>query len=198
MSRNWRIALAVVAFLVATVVVVQAVVGPEGMQRLLGLGDRPAAGREGVGRDPEAKDLDGDGIPDTATAKSKPGEPARYGEGLRSLDQPPAKTVATVKKGARPTDVEYAIVFTPYGYGPQLGTRTVVVGVTRLQDATGKQDAGGAGGLVGQRLLLRTTARSEGAVTSGGTYSGSIVFQPEGDALAPVLVSAKRLPKGED
>lgn len=114
-----------------------------------------------------------------------PTAPAAAGDDLMAVQTPPAETVGMIDPEAAEPKSEYAIVFEPYGVGPGgAGGGSLVILVSESEPAQGTNKPFD---FSGRNVLVRVDAPTWDAVSTGGTYTGTIVLVPQGETLRPVL-----------
>jgi len=122
--------------------------------------------------------------PSTSTPAgiTRPNAPAPTGSTLTTITQPPESTLAMLNAGTVPADARVNVTFSPFGYGPPSQGKTVVI---RIDEATAAGDIGDLD--LNDRNVLAVVGPGEPMPETGGSYSGVLVFRPEGELLIPVL-----------
>jgi hypothetical protein len=114
---------------------------------------------------------------------SRPTEPAASGSTLVTITAPPEATLAMIDAEKLAPDARYSIVFSPYGYGPPQGGKTLVI---HISTATAENESAKAMDFAGKNMLAVITPG--GADTAvGGTFNATLIFRMQGNALVPVV-----------
>lgn len=119
---------------------------------------------------------------------TRPTAPVAEGSSLTTISTPPEATLAMIESSKLKADASYTVTFSPFGYGPPQGGRTVVI---RIATAEADNESARAMDLNGRNMLAQLGPGTE--VVAGGTYTGTLTFRSQGDLLVPVIgdVSAK-------
>jgi hypothetical protein len=109
----------------------------------------------------------------------------RPGVRLHPLRSSPPSLISGFKAGKVPDGSAYAVVVSPWGYGPtQAQGQTVVVTIVA---ATPVGAAPNASGLKRRTLLAVMDQRAGGAVIVSGNQKGTLTFVRVGENLIPTL-----------
>jgi len=115
---------------------------------------------------------------------TRPTAPVAEGSALATISTPPEQTLAMVDASKLDADASYTVTFSPFGYGPPQGGRTVVI---RITTAEADNDSAQAMDLNGRNILALIGQTAD--VAAGGTYTGTLTFRPQGDLLVPVIAN---------
>lgn len=115
---------------------------------------------------------------------TRPTAPVAEGSALATISTPPDSTLAMIDADKLGADASYTITFSPFGYGPPQGGKTVVI---RIATAEADNASAQAMDLSGRNML--TLLGQDAEVAAGGTYTGTLTFRAQGDLLLPVIGS---------
>ncbi len=122
------------------------------------------------------------------TPPAKTGDPNAVAEAdkpLARVVQPPERTMMKLAPKADLADARFAVTFQPYGLGPTSGTVVVKVDTAQAQSGSAAAEEF-AKALVGRNAVASVSKGSELPAT-GGSYTGVIALQRQGDASVLVL-----------
>ena len=115
---------------------------------------------------------------------------AAVGSRLATVTTPPPHTVGLLKIPEGVTSAKYSVTFKPYGWGPGGPQRgQLVVAVTKSSPSGG--EAARLTDLTGKNVSLWATPAAASAIKVGGSYSGVVSVQVQGDTGRLTLVSAQ-------
>lgn len=133
---------------------------------------------------------------DTTTAAGpypKPGSvgtTAADGAKLKDITTPPDSTLAMIAGDTVAEGDRFSIVFRPYGWGPnRQGGRGLVIRIDGARPGPGNKSAFSIDS--GQNALVTVPDLVARAISSGGEYSGVLVFRETQGALAAYLEEAR-------
>lgn len=121
----------------------------------------------------------------SAVATGAPAAPAPAGAPLPRVTAPPEKTLLALGTDAYAEGLRIAVVFEPYGTGPDLDGPSVVA---RVIEATPEGDAKAAPDLAGRNVVF---VLGEAKVDAGGRYRGVAVTKRQDDRLVLVLAEVR-------
>lgn len=116
----------------------------------------------------------------------RPTDPVAEGATLGTISTPPPDTLAKIDAGKLAADAVYTVTFSPFGYGPPLGGRTLVM---RIDDAQPENESARAMDMNGRNVLALIGPGVD--ITKGGTYTGTLTFQSQGNLLVAVIGDVK-------
>lgn len=112
-------------------------------------------------------------------------QPARVGEQLVVIDNPPPNTVALLDSDQATPGSKYAVTFAPYGVGPSDGENAQLI--IKILGSTPQGGSAKSYQFAGTNVLVSVNPAENGVVSVGGQYQGTLELVDQHGVLVPQL-----------